>query len=68
MSWFEMAGVLGNLDAGRSACRTPSWPRPAPAAAVRTRAAGSRCRWDRSLLSQAIRARGSVAVRDWRDW
>jgi hypothetical protein len=27
-----------SLGDGRSACRTPSWPRPAPAAAVRTRA------------------------------
>jgi len=41
--------MLGSLGDGRSACRTPSCPRPAPAAAVRTRAAGSRCRWVRSL-------------------
>jgi hypothetical protein len=56
--------MLGSLGRGRSACRTPSWPRPAPAAAVRTRAAGSRCRYDRSLLSQAIRARGRIAAKD----
>jgi hypothetical protein len=50
--------MAGNLTGGRSACRTPSCPRPAPAAAARTRAAGSRCRQDRSRLSQAIGARG----------
>jgi hypothetical protein len=64
MPWFEVPEMLGSLAGGRSACRTPSWPRPAPAAAVRTRAAGSRCRYDLSLPSQAIRARGSIAARD----
>jgi hypothetical protein len=37
-------GCRVSLGDGRSACLTPSCPRPAPAAAVRTRAAGSRCR------------------------
>jgi Clp amino terminal domain, pathogenicity island component len=62
--WLEVPGVAGSLGDGRSACLTPSCPRPAPAAAVRTRAAGSRFRYDRSLPSQAIRARGSIAAKD----
>ena len=62
--WFEVPGTPGSLAGGRSACRTPSCPRPAPVAAVRTRAAGSRCRQDRSRPSQAIKARGSIAARD----
>lgn len=41
---FPMPWTRGSLGPGRSACRTPSCPRPAPAAAVRTRAAGSRFR------------------------
>ena len=39
-------------------------PRPVPAVVVRTRAAGSRYREVQSSLSQAIRARGSIAARD----
>jgi hypothetical protein len=64
MSWFEVPGIPGSLADGRSACLTPSCPRPAPAAAPRTRAAGSRVRHDRSLSNRAIRARGSIAAKD----
>ena len=65
--WLEVPAVAGSLGDGRSACLTPSCPRPAPAAAVRTRAAGSRFRYDRSLPSQAIRARAVSPRRKWRD-
>jgi len=37
-------GRADSLDVGRGACRTPSRPWTAPAAATRTRAVGSRCR------------------------
>lgn len=57
----------GMLALGRGACHSPSSSRPAPARAVRTRAAGSCYGWDRLPLSQAIRARGGVAVGIWRD-
>ena len=59
------AGMPGSLGGGRSACRTPSCPRPAPAAAARTRAAGSRCRHDRShrLIPRAAGV-ATIAVSD----
>lgn len=41
---FLMPFMRGSLSPGRSACRTPSCLRPVPAAALRTRAAGSRFR------------------------
>ena len=62
---FGVAGVPGSLCAGRERLPHSELPWPAPAVAVRTRAAGSRSLGEnQSALSQAIRARGRVAVRD----
>lgn len=57
-------GRLGSLGSGRSACRTPSCCGPRRGGGEDKGRRFALAGTDQSPLSQAIRARGSIAARD----